>query len=131
MAIEYNLGVVAGSLASLRPLFVRLGLTTMSSKNTSNKPSAGNDLENNKTGGSYQLNKLEGSGASGQWRNKLGRMNLSNRVQGESVLDQTVMGEHHRLEDTDEDSDSQKNIFKRHTQTIEENQPTDFSRGRS
>jgi hypothetical protein len=109
MAIEYNLGVVAGSLACLRPLFIRLGLSkdSYASNSSGNKPSAGADVENN----SYPLKTLDNSSRSGQWRNKFGRLNISNRVQGESVLDRTLVGDHQRLDDTDEDSESRKRIF--------------------
>ncbi|KAL1880545.1 hypothetical protein VTK73DRAFT_5558 [Phialemonium thermophilum] len=110
MAIEYNLGLVAGSLACLQPLFIRLGLVTGTSAAQS---SAGRGKQGFHP--SYQLDNVDGGMPSeNSWRGKISKKwNVSDRVQGESVLD-TVMTrnipESSGGDSTDDDVHSRKHI---------------------
>lgn len=69
MSVEYNLGMVAGSLACLRPLFVKIGWATSSSDNSGQETFTP----------SYELDRPL------NWRDKL-RGRSHERVQGDSVL---------------------------------------------
>lgn len=84
MAIEYNMGLVAGSLPGLQPLFKRFGIF-----GTTNDATGPSSRKNPQFSPSYQLedhsSKNWGSGRRGK--------GSKNRYQGESVLDATVMGE--------------------------------------
>ncbi|KAL7784139.1 hypothetical protein V8C37DRAFT_420737 [Trichoderma ceciliae] len=80
MAIEYNMGLVAGSLPALRPLFSRLGVF-----GSSNDPSSGN--QNQQFSPSYQLEDKN----SKQWESGRRTQGSKNRFQGDSVLDATVI----------------------------------------
>lgn len=96
MNIEYNLGLVAGSIACLRPLFIQLGWSNPRS-------SSSGDLHN-KLGGYISTYKLRTIGG-GPKLKRPGHRGDSNRVQGESILD-TVMtlgakGEEDRQTDAD------------------------------
>ncbi|KAH8883257.1 hypothetical protein GQ53DRAFT_787095 [Thozetella sp. PMI_491] len=82
MAIEYNLGLVAGSLTGLRPLFAKFGL--FSTTNNSNEPS----YKKNEFSPSYQLEDQSASNKSWSRRGQGGRT----RYQGDSVLEQTIVG---------------------------------------
>jgi hypothetical protein len=80
MAIEYNLGLVAGALSGLRPLFSRLGLFGSTNEKSYMTP-------NNNFSPSYQL----GDYSSKNWKSKASSSKA--RYKGESVLDITVARE--------------------------------------
>lgn len=97
MNIEYNLGLVAGSIACLRPLFIKFGWSNPKALSSSG------DLQN-KMGGYLSTYKLRTIGGGPRSRRSAKR-GASNRVQGESILD-TVMtvevgGEEDRQTDAD------------------------------
>ncbi|KAK1243314.1 hypothetical protein MKX07_003942 [Trichoderma sp. CBMAI-0711] len=79
MAIEYNMGLVAGSLPALRPLFSRLGMLGSSNDPASKDP--------NQFSPSYQLDDQN----SKHWANSRRTQASKNRFQGDSVLDATVI----------------------------------------
>lgn len=90
MAIEYNMGLVAGSLPALRPLFQRLGMF-----GSSNDPSSSNQ---NQFTPSYQLEDQN----SKQWGTGRRTQGSRNRYQGDSVLDQTVIDRDDSSRDSEE-----------------------------
>jgi hypothetical protein len=91
MAIEYNMGLVAGSLPALRPLFSRLGIF-----GSSNDPSSGN--QNQQFAPSYQLEDQN----SKQWGTGRRTQGSKNRFQGDSVLDATVFDRDASSRDSEE-----------------------------
>lgn len=90
MAIEYNMGLVAGSLPALRPIFSRLGLF-----GSTNDPSSGNQ---NQFTPSYQLEDQN----SKQWGSGRRTQGSKNRFQGDSVLDATVIDRDASSRDSEE-----------------------------
>lgn len=88
MNVEYNLGLVAGSLACLRPLLAAIGVVKTGQSDKSN----GQD-------GLKSSHELTTIGGGPKWR-KLGRRGASSRVQGESVLC-TQMTAGHKLDNVD------------------------------
>lgn len=98
MAIEYNLGLVAGSLTGLRPLISRLGVLGSSKGNSS--------YNNNKFAPSYQLENRDNK----HWPSSHSSGVKNNRFQGDSVLEPTVLG------DRSSDESGRQHILK--TQSI-------------
>lgn len=90
MAIEYNMGLVAGSLPALRPLFQRLGMFGSSADPASSGQ--------NQFTPSYQLEDQN----SKQWGTGRRTQGSKNRFQGDSVLDQTVMDRDDSSRDSEE-----------------------------
>lgn len=84
MAIEYNLGLVAGSLTGLRPLLSRIGVL-LSSKGDSRTYKSNQFLP------SYRLENRENSNK--HWNSSQRSGAKKDRFQGDSVLEQTVMGD--------------------------------------
>ncbi|KXJ86612.1 hypothetical protein Micbo1qcDRAFT_219233 [Microdochium bolleyi] len=83
MAIEYNLGMVAGSLTSLRPLFARYGLFTIASDGSSRRGNEGQRY-------SYRLeDSPKNSSGWGQKRSYF-KVGGAGRIQGDSVLATTI-----------------------------------------
>lgn len=82
MAIEYNLGLVAGSLTGLRPLLSRIGVL-MSSK--------GDSGYKNQFSPSYRLENRDNK----HWASSQGSAIKKNnaRHQGDSILEPTVLGD--------------------------------------
>lgn len=100
MAIEYNLGLVAGSLTGLRPLISRLGVLGSSKGNSSYN-------NNNKFSPSYRLENRDNK----HWPStQSSGVKNSNRFQGDSVLEPTVLG------DRSSDESGRQHILK--TQSI-------------
>lgn len=97
MNIEYNLGLVAGSIACLRPFFVAIGVVKSRQPETAGKNSSGDGRDDLKPG-SHELTTI---GGGPKWR-RIGRRGASSRVQGESVL-HTQMTVGHGV-DTDSES---------------------------
>ncbi|KAL7941028.1 hypothetical protein V8C42DRAFT_361425 [Trichoderma barbatum] len=91
MAIEYNMGLVAGSLPALRPLFTRLGIFGSSAD-----PSSGN--QNQQFAPSYQLEDQN----SKQWGSGRRTQGSKNRFQGDSVLDATIVDRDNSSRDSEE-----------------------------
>ncbi|RFU80715.1 hypothetical protein TARUN_1484 [Trichoderma arundinaceum] len=91
MAIEYNMGLVAGSLPALRPLFSRLGIFGSSAD-----PSSGN--QNQQFSPSYQLEDQN----SKQWGSGRRTQGSKNRFQGDSVLEATVIDRDASSRDSEE-----------------------------
>lgn len=83
MAIEYNLGLVAGAMSGLRPLLSRIGVL-VSSKGDS-KPT-----KNYQFSPSYRLENRDNAAWASSHRS--GTKN-SSKYQGDSVLDATVFGD--------------------------------------
>lgn len=83
MAIEYNMGLVAGSLPGLRPLFARFGIF-----GTTNDATGRSSRKNPQFSPSYQLE----DHSSKNWGPGRRAKGSKNRYQGESVLDATVVG---------------------------------------
>ncbi|KAL7908105.1 hypothetical protein GGI35DRAFT_480823 [Trichoderma velutinum] len=90
MAIEYNMGLVAGSLPALRPLFQRLGMF-----GSSNDPASSNQ---NQFTPSYQLEDQN----SKQWGTGRRTQGSKNRFQGDSVLEATVIDRDDSSRDSEE-----------------------------
>lgn len=83
MCIEYNLGMVAGSLSSLRPLLIHFGVSQRSSAGTSDAPG--------KFTPSYPLEDLDSS-IKRQVKVAInGSRGITGRVQGDSVLERTFV----------------------------------------
>lgn len=83
MNIEYNLGLVAGSIACLRPFFAKIGLTK------SGDPDSG---DQNRAGVLIPSFKLRTIGGGPKWH-KCGQpahRGAASRVQGESILNTVV-----------------------------------------
>ena len=78
MAIEYNLGLVAGSLTGLRPLLSKIGVL-MSTKGQSS-------YSGNQFSPSYRLENRDNK----HWPSSQRSGTKNNRVQGDSVLEATV-----------------------------------------
>lgn len=100
MAIEYNVGLVAGSLTGLRPLLSRIGVL-MSSKGNSS-------YNNNQFSPSYRLENRDNTGK--HWNSTQSSGIKPNRFQGDSVLEPTVLG------DRSSDESGRQHILK--TQSI-------------
>ncbi|POS72062.1 hypothetical protein DHEL01_v209541 [Diaporthe helianthi] len=99
MAIEYNLGLVAGSLTGLRPLVSRV----VSALGSSNGASA---YRQNDFSPSYQLDNCNNQ----HWNSTQRSGMKSNKFQGDSVLERTVLG------DRDSDDSGRQHILK--TQSV-------------
>ncbi|KAG8164334.1 hypothetical protein KVR01_006252 [Diaporthe batatas] len=82
MAIEYNLGLVAGSLTGLRPLVSRVVSALGSSKGIS-------AYRNNQFSPSYPLENCDNK----HWISSQRTGTRNNRFQGDSILEPTVMGD--------------------------------------
>lgn len=98
MAIEYNLGLVAGSLTGLRPLLSRIGVL-LSSKGDSN-------YKSNQFTPSYRLENRDNK----HWASSQRSAAKNNRHQGDSILEPTVLG------DRNSDESGRQHILK--TQSI-------------
>lgn len=109
MAIEYNLGLVAGSLTGLRPLLSRIGVL-LSSKGDSNYKSA-------PFAPSYKLEDRSNK----HWASSQRSGVKKDRHQGDSVLDQTVMG------DRISDDSGRQHILKTQSISITEESRDDSS----
>lgn len=101
MNIEYNLGLVAGSIACLRPFLAAIGVIKSGRSETAGNNSSGDvpgdDL---KPGAGHELTTI---GGGPKWR-RLGRRGASSRVQGESVLCTQMTTVGHGGADTDSES---------------------------
>ncbi|KAL2278749.1 hypothetical protein FJTKL_14200 [Diaporthe vaccinii] len=109
MAIEYNLGLVAGSLTGLRPLLSRIGVRLASKGDSDYKsapfaPSYKLEDRNNKHWASSQCSGVK-----------------KDRHQGDSVLDKTVMG------DRISDDSGRQHILKTQSISITEESRDDSS----
>lgn len=82
MAIEYNLGLVAGSLTGLRPLLSRVVSALGSSKGNSS-------YKVDQFSPSYRLENRDNK----QWPSSQRSGTKQNRIQGDSILEQTVLGD--------------------------------------
>lgn len=103
MAIEYNLGLVAGSLTGLRPLLSRVGML-MSSKGNSDY----------KSGDQFSpAYRLENRGDK-HWDSSQRSGTKKNRFQGDSILEPTVMG------DRNSDESGRQHILKTQSVSITE-----------
>lgn len=105
MAIEYNLGLVAGSLTGLRPLLSRIGIALGSSKGNSGYKSS-------PFAPSYRLENRDNTGK--HWDSSQRSGIKKNRHQGDSVLEQTVMG------DRNSDESGRQHILKTQSVSITE-----------
>lgn len=96
MNIEYNLGLVAGSVACLRPFFVKLGFAKVELADAGDRQHERGEFRH-----SYNLRTI---GGGPKWRRPAQR-GAATRVQGESVLDTVVTlgvgSEDDRQTDTD------------------------------
>lgn len=127
MAIEYNLGMVAGSLTALRPYLARMGI--LGSTNRSTDASYGRNgftpsypLQNH---GSRPWNSKDGKDAD---LSTSGRRGKQHRVQGDSVLEHTVVGDRSSEDVTDETRIVKTQIF---TVSEENNHTVDSIRGKT
>lgn len=111
MAIEYNLGLVAGSLTGLRPLVSRVVSALGSSKGDSS-------YKNNQFSPSYQL---ENCNNNKHWNSSQRSGTKNNKFQGDSVLEQTVMG------DRNSDESGRQHILKTQSVSIITEESADFS----
>ncbi|KAI8243240.1 hypothetical protein K4K57_008085 [Colletotrichum sp. SAR 10_99] len=82
MAIEYNLGLVAGSLAGLRPLVSKVVTALRSSRGNS-------AYKSNQFTPSYQLENCDNK----HWNSSERSGTKNSRYQGDSVLEATVLGD--------------------------------------
>lgn len=115
MAIEYNLGLVAGSMTGLRPLVSRVISALGSSKGDSSYK-----YNNNQFSPSYQLENRDNNK---HWKSNDRSGNSKNRFQGDSVLEPTVMG------DRNSDDSSRRHILKTQSISITEESRDDTSIG--
>ncbi|KAF4855297.1 hypothetical protein CGCSCA4_v001425 [Colletotrichum siamense] len=99
MAIEYNLGLVAGSLAGLRPLVSKVVTALRSSRGNS-------AYKSNQFTPSYQLENCDNK----HWNSSERSGTKNSRYQGDSVLEATVLG------DRNSDDSGRQHILK--TQSV-------------
>lgn len=102
MAIEYNLGLVAGSLTGLRPLLSRIGVV-LSSKGNSN-------YQSNQFSPSYRLENRDNK----HWDSSQRSGTKKDRFQGDSVLQPTIM------RDSSSEDSGRQHILKTQAITITE-----------
>ena len=112
MAIEYNLGLVAGSLTGLRPLVSRVVGALGSSKGDSS-------YKNNHFSPSYQLENRDNI----HWDSSQRSGARKNKFQGDSVLEHTVLG------DRNSDDSGRQHILKTQSISITEEVESSSSLG--
>lgn len=110
MAIEYNLGLVAGSLTGLRPLLSKINIALGSSKGNSG-------YKNSPFEPSYRLENRDNK----HWDSSQRSGAKKNRHQGDSVLEQTGLG------DRNSDESGRQHILKTQSVSITEEVADSFS----